>query len=153
MFENEGKDFYFLLFLKNCMKEEIHTQLNPFVPERTAVPPVFTAKILRIEEGDSFLDVGFGKGEHAIYASSLVGDGCSVGVDSEACNVEQANILKNRSAPPTNFIFCGNNSQEIIHIMDVYISNFFIENSEQAHSCQNFIFFQIFIFCRLLKLF
>lgn len=78
------------------MKEEIHTQLNPFVPERTAIPPAFTAKILCIAEGDKFLDVGFGTAEHAINASSLVGYGYSVGVDSEAYNVEQANILKNR---------------------------------------------------------
>lgn len=78
------------------MKEEIYTQLNPFVPERTAISPAFTAKILCIAKGDRFLDVGFGTAEHAIYASSLVGDGCSVGIDSEAYNVEQANILKNR---------------------------------------------------------
>lgn len=77
------------------MTNAVYTQLNPYVPERTAISPKLTAGMLCLEEGDNFIDIGFGNGEHAMYASSLVGAGRSVGIDSEGYNVNCANVSKN----------------------------------------------------------
>lgn len=80
------------------MREEIFTQLSPFVPEYTAVPPAFTARMLGIGKNERFIDVGCGNGEHTFFASSLSEGGCSVGVDSERFIIEHANTIKSDRA-------------------------------------------------------